>query len=505
TIENQEAAVVPAAEEHTATEAPQPAPATEQPGPPVLRHPDQLPAAAAEQPVASAVSQEDLEWALNLQTKITEQGYAPTPEEAARYTRIAEGQAPEPTQTTQPAPAPQAPQPIQAEPKHNFSTIGQPGSGNAKGGGVGKAALIGGAVGTIGTGAVLIGLTAKIGSNLGGYATAQKVVSGINTVTTKVGLKLPTGPALSKLVSKVGGPKVAGTVAAVGTGLVVAGLAAGGYYLYQKATAKDEPAKQPSNQPPAQPPIQAAATAPVQAPVQTPAPSQALTQAELDWAVDLQSKITDQGYAPNPTEQARYTEVVERYQQSEAAAQPPAQPVATPSPAQPAPANVAPLFDQLDKLLKEKKYMFVGGAAQPDQVRATGVQIWLDGQLADRVKLANTLVSNGQSDLLGRVMSHEETTEQDISQVMSQAQFPVSAYMKALDDNKAFLVLNSLANVAARGDTGAAGVIGQTVTAYDGWRDREAPFNQLRSHHQAQGTWNALPSDLRSKIDELLK
>ena len=49
------------------------------------------------------------------------------------------------------------------------------------------------------------------------------------------GMKVPSGPALSKLIASVGGPKVAAAGIAVGVGLAAAGLAAGGYYLYQKA------------------------------------------------------------------------------------------------------------------------------------------------------------------------------------------------------------------------------------------------------------------------------
>lgn len=122
--------------------------------------------------------------------------------------------------------------------------IGQTPTAQYQSSGVGKAALIGGAVGTVTTGAVLVGITRSLAppaANLGGYATAQVVAKGINSVIGKVGLKLPTGPALTRIVSKVGGPKVAGTVTALAAGAVVAGVAAGGYYLYHKATTKSTP------------------------------------------------------------------------------------------------------------------------------------------------------------------------------------------------------------------------------------------------------------------------
>jgi LysM repeat protein len=99
---------------------------------------------------------------------------------------------------------------------------------------LGKAALIGGAIGTIGTAGALTAITATLApplSNLGGYGTAQLVAGKL----ADLGLKVPTGPALSKLVSSVGGPKIAAAGVAVGVGIAVAGLAAGGYYLYHKA------------------------------------------------------------------------------------------------------------------------------------------------------------------------------------------------------------------------------------------------------------------------------
>lgn len=412
----------------------------------------------------------------------------------------AEEPAQTPAQTTGPAPAPvDGPKP----PVHSIvSSIPQ---AENKGSGLGKAALIGGVVGTASTGALLIGMTSKIGSNLGGYATAQVVAKGINTVTSKVGLKLPTGPALSKLVTKVGGPKVAGTVAAVGTGLVVAGLAAGGYYLYTKATGKnDTPAPQPTAKPadaPAQLPT-AAAAAPVQA---SAAP---LTQGELDWAEQMQTRISEQKYNPTPEEAAKYTDIFKRYEtESAAAAQPAAQPSAQQPAPQPAPVakDVSAQMTDLTALLKEKQYMFFGANTQPEKIRATGVQIWLDGNTEARVQLANTLVSNGQSDLLGRVMAHEETNAVEIAEVMSNSKFPVGDFMKALDDNRAYLILDSLAKIASTGEAKSAGVLAQVVTAYDGWRDREAPFKQLKQSQTASQTWDNLPADLRGKIDELLK
>lgn len=408
------------------------------------------------------------------------------------------------------APEPAAPQPVEPPKPSGLSTIGQPTKAENKGSGIGKAALIGGTIGTAGTGALLIGVTAKLGTNLGGYATAQVVAKSVNTVTSKIGVTLPTGPALTKLVSKVGGPKVAGTVAAVGTGLVVAGLAAGGYYLYKKATDKDEPAKA---QTPAvnQPPLPAQSPAPASQPA--PAKAAPLTADEEKWALDLQAKITQNNYTPSPDEVQHYNDLVDR---SQAAADAPAAPApnnagpianVTPvvDPKSKPPVDVTPMFNQLDKLLNEKKYYIAGGPTQLDKIRETGVQIWLDGKVDDKVKLANALVSHGQAELLGRVMTHQETSAEEVAEVMAQPQFPVSGFMKGIDDNHAFLVLNSLATVATTGEKSSANVISQTVKAYDGWRDREAPFTQLKRHFQSQGNWEKLPADLRAQIDQLLK
>ncbi|MEZ0369634.1 MAG: LysM peptidoglycan-binding domain-containing protein [Candidatus Sericytochromatia bacterium] len=102
---------------------------------------------------------------------------------------------------------------------------------------VGKAAAIGGAIGAAGTIGTLAVITARLGaplSNLGGYGTAQVVAAKL----ASFGLHVPQGPALTKLVASVGGPKVAAAGVAVGVGLAAAGLAAGGYYLYRKASDK---------------------------------------------------------------------------------------------------------------------------------------------------------------------------------------------------------------------------------------------------------------------------
>ncbi|MBF2052449.1 MAG: LysM peptidoglycan-binding domain-containing protein [Candidatus Sericytochromatia bacterium] len=464
----------PAAEAPVAPAAPPAQPAEPAPQKPLLRHPDELPRPLDEPTTAPAgslpgldepVSESEFLWAQDLEQRALN-GYEPTQNEVDKYKNIlarleaAEAQQPgaTPAPVEEAAPQPTAPAPIPAE-ERGLSTIGQPTA--PKSNGVGKAALIGGAVGTIGMGATLIGLTSTLAppaANLGGYATAQVVAKGVNSLTSKVGFKaLPTGPAMTKLVSKVGGPKVAGSVAAVGVGLAVAGLAAGGYYLYQRATAKEEAAPQPAQQPAATP-AQASA-APV--PQQPEAADDDSAFANLQPVIDNNSKP---------------------------------------------PVDLSSKHAELEDLVSQKKYTFFGGATQPDQIRATGVQIWLDGNLEDRVRVANTLVNNGQSELLGRIMGHEETSKLEIAEVMSHAQFPVKEFMGNVDDNRAFLILNALSEVAVMGEGKSAQVLSDVADGYSGrFRDREAPFNRLRNQHQAVGTWNQLPADLRQKIDQLLK
>lgn len=98
---------------------------------------------------------------------------------------------------------------------------------------VGKIAVVSGVTGAAVTGLTFVAITNSLKgpiANLGGYATAQIVAKNVN----KLGFALPTGPALAKTISSVGGPKSAGTAVAIGVGIAAAGAAVGGYYLYQK-------------------------------------------------------------------------------------------------------------------------------------------------------------------------------------------------------------------------------------------------------------------------------
>lgn len=149
---------------------------------------------------------------------------------------VAPSEPPAPPVQTEPPPQPEPPvsEPppvVPTEPPAPPSVV----DGGSSLRGLATAAVIGGSVGAVGTSAALIATTASLKaplSNLGGYATAQKVVTGLN----RMGMNFPSGPALSQGIKAIGGPKVAGAAAAVGIGLAAAGIAAGGYYLYQKAT-----------------------------------------------------------------------------------------------------------------------------------------------------------------------------------------------------------------------------------------------------------------------------
>lgn len=376
------------------------------------------------------------------------------PSEPVSQEPVAPAQPEEPTQ----------PAPIQEQPQPQPGLVTGPTKPETQSSGVGKAALVGGVIGTAGTAGALIAITSKLApplSNLGGYATAQVVAKSVNGVVGKVGLKVPTGPALTKIVSKVGGPKVAGAVTAVAVGAVVAGVAAGGYYLYNKATNKGEkPAEQPTQPTATQAP-------PAQAPQATgsAAPS-------VDLKLDIAPVAT--GEAP-------------------------------PAGVQPGPQSAGGQLQQLEATLQQKNWFGLGGVSQPEQVSKLAEEVWVNGSAADRAKLGATLVNSGQSAEMARILANQGVSDEEVVQVMSASSFPVSTFMNAIDDQKSTLILTSLANRAVAGDNKAAQLIDQTVTAYDRTFDREEPMKRLKNQLGVSGTWNALPDALRGRIDQLLK
>lgn len=259
----------------------------------------------------------------------------------------------------------------------------------------------------------------------------------------------------------------------------------------------------------------------LQAQQQQQATAAGIPPEDMQWASELEAKAS-QGGQVTPEETERYQAILAKLQAAAPAAPVQSASAPTPQPGGDAAAAVSHLepvvdpgskppidlgvkFQELETLLGQKKYMIFGEYTQPEQIRATGVQIWLDGNLDDRLKLAQLLVDNGQSEVLGRVMGHEETNVLEIAELMSKEGFPVKDYMNALDDNEAFLVLNSLSSVAAMGEASSVKVIEQVIDGYDRIWDREAPFERLKNHHQSQGTWETIPADLRQKIETLLK
>ena len=355
-----------------------------------------------------------------------------------------------PAEPTAPVDTPAQPAPIQTTPTSPpLSSIGEPSAKSTSG--VGKAAIIGGVVGTVGTGATLIAMTRTAG-NLGGYQTAQVVAKGVNGVIGKVGLSVPSGPALSRIIKKVGGPKVAGSVTAVTVGLAAAGVAAGGYYVYQKATSKE-------------------GTVASLQPEQTakPTPS-APANVDANNAFGNVQPVVDGNAAPPAV-------------------------------------DLSPLQEQLDSLLDDKKYMLFGAPNQPEEIRGTAVQIWEQGSVSDKVALAQTLVGKGQSEVLGRILTHQSIDPMMTTQVMSTPGFPVEQFMNDLSDNHAFVVLDKLATVSAQtGEPSSAKLLSQIAESYDGtFSDREKPFQQLRQQYQSTGVWAQLPANVTQQIDKLLK
>lgn len=167
-------------------------------------------------------------------------------------------------------------------------------------------------------------------------------------------------------------------------------------------------------------------------------------------------------------------------------------------------ASLSAILDQSYLSRKLEGLMSGQQADVAAQVNPIGVQIWLDGDLQDKLRLSTMLVKGGQSELLGRIMSHEETQPLQVAELMSQASFPVQDYMNALSDNQAFVVLNSLASVAQTGEPSSAQIIQKTIDGYDRFWDREAPFEQLKNSLSAQGQWEQLPAALRTSIDKLI-
>ncbi len=251
---------------------------------------------------------------------------------------------------------------------------------------------------------------------------------------------------------------------------------------------------------------------------------------DFRWASELEQKSA-QGYQAQPAEVQRYEAIAAKIQAYEAgASQAAPAPAPQPSePAQPAPApttvdnlgnldlvkekpDMMPKLQQLSEIVEQNYAMkkleqFTAPEAveqRKTQARELGVGIWLEGDNADRVMLSQRLIDNGYSDVVGRIMTHQETTSADVINVMKNPGFPLENFMDDLKDNEAFLILNTLSNAAIEGSTDAANLMDKTVSEYDRVWDREGPFTQLRTQMQAAGTWSQLPPGLQQRINDLL-
>jgi hypothetical protein len=270
-----------------------------------------------------------------------------------------------------------------------------------------------------------------------------------------------------------------------------------------------------------------------------------VSNADFQWASNLEQQSA-QGYQAQPAEVERYQAIAAKIQAYEgggsapAPTQQPAQPTqptpaqqpapqAGPQPTAPTPTDsgdvnlggmalvkdkvdLTPKFESLSQITDQNYFMKqLEGFTAPEavdqrkqQAREVGVQIWLEGDVNDRVRLSQNLVETGYADVVSRIMTHQETRGEDMLAVMKSPGFPVAEYMNALKDNDSFLILNSLSNQAIKGNADAANLIDQTVSAYDRMWDREAPFEQLRNQMQSNGTWQSLPAALQQRIDKLL-
>jgi len=178
-------------------------------------------------------------------------------------------------------------------------------------------------------------------------------------------------------------------------------------------------------------------------------------------------------------------------------------------PQAPGPA-AAPKLDQnaelaeLGKNLKNKTYFGYGGLAEPQKVSELAEQIWVNGTAKNRNDLAKLLVDNGQSAELGRILGNLGVTDQEVVSVVSNPQFPSSRFMKDIDDGRSFLILYSLAGAASKGDKAAQKVISTTLDDYMKGMDRETPIKRMKNQAMAEGIWNKMPQEIRTKADKML-
>jgi hypothetical protein len=182
-----------------------------------------------------------------------------------------------------------------------------------------------------------------------------------------------------------------------------------------------------------------------------------------------------------------------------------------PPSAENAPPSVAPPkisqdaeLTQLNKLLQNKTYFGYGGVAEPQKVSELAEQIWVNGTAQNRQSLAKMLVDNGQAVELGRILGNMGVSDQEVVSTLTHAQFPTTRFFKDIDDNRAYLMLYSLASAAASGDKASQQIISTTIDAYTQGLDREKPISRMKNQAVAEGIWNKLPQDIRTKTDKIL-
>lgn len=182
---------------------------------------------------------------------------------------------------------------------------------------------------------------------------------------------------------------------------------------------------------------------------------------------------------------------------------------ATPgAPGEPQPA--APKLDlsaelgELNKQLQNKTYFGYGGVAEPTKVSELAEKIWVNGTPANRNQLAKTLVESGQAAELGRILGNLGVSDEEVLAVVTQPQFPASRFLKDIDDNRSFLILYSLSKAAANGNKPAQNLVSSTIDQYTSGVDREKPIKRLKNQAMADGFWNKLPQDIRTKADKML-
>ncbi len=288
----------------------------------------QTPAAPpAGTPAAAPVSQEDMNWALTLENKVTTQNYQPTPEETARYEQIfarlqAAQQAANQSQGTPPQ--------VGAD-QRNWSQWSQP-------------------------------------FNVPAAPTMPLPIAGpggqpvINVPTSLVGApQRPPSAVLNQAPGQVAGasaPPAAPSQAEIDWALQLEARVQQGQEPTPQETAQyqdiarrlqaaqNAPQQAPPAAPAATPP--AGTMTPQTAPQAGPPPlPPGVTQADIDWALQLEARA-QQGQQPNPQETARYQQIAQKLQAAQNAVAGQQQPVApaqnTPSP----PASPA----QVDKLYR---------------------------------------------------------------------------------------------------------------------------------------------------------